>query len=508
MTPLVSMREALARRDLLGWVLDGESWAAWRTILIATFGEELTEAERVTWRELTGREQEPGQLAEEALFLVGRRGGKSRVGAVAASYVAGLCDHSAVLAPGERGLATFLAQTQRQAGVVFGYTAAIFERSPVLASLVANKTADCLELSNEIDLEVRPASFRSARGLTAVIAIGDECAFWHGDGSANADTEILGALRPALATTGGPLLLITSPYARRGEAYGIWKQHYGPDGDPRIVVVQAPSRTLNPTLPQAVVDRALKRDPHAAAAEYLAQFRTDVETLLTLEAVEACVDEGVIERPWIPGIEYKAFCDPSGGSSDSFTLAIAHREASKAVVDVAREIKAPFSPDAATQELVKLLKSYGLRHVVGDRYAGMWPRERFAAYGIEYRVGDLPKSSLYLGMVSAVNSQALALPDIERLTSQLVGLERRTARGGRDSIDHAPGGHDDLANAVAGVVHRCLHRATPPAPIFTTYATALHAAPANDELPPPHWVQHPKSETQALAAAAYRQVLQ
>jgi hypothetical protein len=31
------------------------------------------------------------------------------------------------------------------------------------------------------------------------------------------------------------------------------------------------------------------------------------------------------------------------------------------------------------------------------------------------------------------------------------GLERRTARGGRDTIDHAPGGHDDLANVVAGV---------------------------------------------------------
>jgi hypothetical protein len=32
-----------------------------------------------------------------------------------------------------------------------------------------------------------------------------------------------------------------------------------------------------------------------------------------------------------------------------------------------------------------------------------------------------------------------------------VGLEWRTARGGRDSIDHAPGAHDDLANAVAGL---------------------------------------------------------
>ena len=41
--------------------------------------------------------------------------------------------------------------------------------------------------------------------------------------------------------------------------------------------------------------------------------------------------------------------------------------------------------------------------------------------------------------------------DDARLLTQLVGLERRTARGGRDSIDHTPGAHDDLANAVAGL---------------------------------------------------------
>jgi hypothetical protein len=33
-----------------------------------------------------------------------------------------------------------------------------------------------------------------------------------------------------------------------------------------------------------------------------------------------------------------------------------------------------------------------------------------------------------------------------------LGLERRTSRGGRDSIDHAPGSHDDLANAAAGAI--------------------------------------------------------
>ena len=42
------------------------------------------------------------------------------------------------------------------------------------------------------------------------------------------------------------------------------------------------------------------------------------------------------------------------------------------------------------------------------------------------------------------------LPKSERLVNQLCGLERRTARSGKDSIDHGPGGHDDLANAVAG----------------------------------------------------------
>jgi hypothetical protein len=38
------------------------------------------------------------------------------------------------------------------------------------------------------------------------------------------------------------------------------------------------------------------------------------------------------------------------------------------------------------------------------------------------------------------------------LIAQLLGLERRTARSGKDSIDHAPGGHDDVANAAASAL--------------------------------------------------------
>jgi hypothetical protein len=47
-------------------------------------------------------------------------------------------------------------------------------------------------------------------------------------------------------------------------------------------------------------------------------------------------------------------------------------------------------------------------------------------------------------------ARAVDLLDHDKAVLQLVGLERRTARGGRDSIDHAPGAHDDIANAIAG----------------------------------------------------------
>ena len=39
------------------------------------------------------------------------------------------------------------------------------------------------------------------------------------------------------------------------------------------------------------------------------------------------------------------------------------------------------------------------------------------------------------------------------MVNQLASLERRTSRGGKATIDHSPGAHDDVANVVAGVAH-------------------------------------------------------
>jgi hypothetical protein len=157
MKPTIPIREALADAQLLGSVIAGESWQAWRVLLIAAMGEALTDEERAIFTKLTGREVEPLQRIEEAAFVVGRHGGKSRSMATLASYIAGLCKHQ--LVRGETGVLLCIAPDQRQAAIVLGYAAAAFEQSPILRQLVVNRTQDTLELTNGVSIEVRSASF-------------------------------------------------------------------------------------------------------------------------------------------------------------------------------------------------------------------------------------------------------------------------------------------------------------------------------------------------------------
>ena len=163
---------------------------------------------------------------------------------------------------------------------------------------------------------IRPASFRTIRGITGVAAICDEIAFWRSDDSANPDVETLRALRPSLATTGGMLVAISSPHAKRGELFHTFKRHFGPNGHPSILAAKAPSRVMNPSLPQQVVDRAFEEDPEAASAEYGAEFRGDLEVFVSRDAIEACVANGVTVRAPLEGVTYFGFCDPSGGSNE------------------------------------------------------------------------------------------------------------------------------------------------------------------------------------------------
>lgn len=455
--PIMAITDAIDDPELFGrWFKKPETWRAWRVFLKSLFALPMAEDELALYRQCTGRDTPPADRVNEAWLVVGRRGGKSLNLAILGAFMAAFVDWSEHLVPGELAVVTILAADRRQARAIYRYLRAMFTHVPLLAGVLVNANDDEIELSNGITIEIATASYRTIRGATVVCALCDEVSFWRSADSVSPDYEVMAALRPSMATVPNAMLLCaSSPYAKRGVLWDAYRKFYGKPGP--VLVWSADTRTMNPSLPARVVDDAYERDETAAASEYgrdgVIVFRSDLETFIAREVVEAATVPDRHELPPMAGVAYAAFTDPSGGSVDSFTLAIAHRTIDgRAVVDAVREARPPFGPDTVVQEFAALLKSYGLSAVTGDHYAGLWPRERFVAHGIDYQLSERTKSDIYRDCLPLLNSGRVELLALPRLSAQLCALERRTARSGKDSIDHPPGGHDDVSNAVAGAV--------------------------------------------------------
>jgi hypothetical protein len=453
--PGLSIIECLDDPALFAPHFPGDTWGGWRVFLKGMFALTMTAAELDQFKRITSRTVAPAAPFREAALVVGRRGGKSRVLAFIATYLATCREYTEYLAPGEMATVAIIAADRKQARTILRYILGMLKGTALLAPLIVSETGESVILSNRVAIEITTASFRVTRGYTLIACLADEIAFWRNDEtSANPDEEILSAVRPALASIPGSLLLLaSSPYAKRGALYKAYKKHFGKD-DAKVLVVQASTQEMNPRIDPEIIADAYEDDAANAAAEYGAQFRDDIAAFVARAVVEACT--AVDRRELLPqkGCGYFAFCDPSGGSADSMTLAIAHHDRGRGVtiLDAVREIKPPFQPSQVVAEFAVVIKSYGLSTVHGDRYAGEWPRERFTEHGITYELSDRPKSDIYRDSLPLMNSRMVELLDIPRLANQLCDLERRTARGGRDSIDHPPGGHDDLANAAAGAI--------------------------------------------------------
>lgn len=438
--------DAMEDPNLFADDFDGDSWDYWKALLSGFYG---LPTDQDKYQELTHLDPQ-GTEYDELWLCIGRRAGKSRIAALLAVYEACFINHAQHLAPGERSTVLVIAADRKQARSVMRYIRGLLD-SPMLKRLVISDQAESIELRNYAVIEVATASHRATRGYTVSCCILDEIAFFRDQG-ANPDVEILSAIRPSLATLGGKLIALSSPYARRGVLWNTYHRHFGNNDSNKILVAQAPTLLMNHTLPEHIVEEALALDPLSAAAEYLAQFRSDVENFVTREVVDACTIRGRHELPYCSQYEYTAFVDPSGGAHDAFTMAIAHLEKDIVVIDAIRVAKPPFSPSAVTESLCDFLQTYNITKVSGDRYAGQWVSEQFVKHHVAYHQSPAPKNELYTDLLPVLNSQLVELLDDKQLYQELVNLERRTSRTGRDIVDHPPSGYDDIANAVAGVV--------------------------------------------------------
>jgi hypothetical protein len=400
----------------------------------------------------SGLSKWPSKPYKEATLISGARGRKTETAADIITYesIFNVPPHSA----GEQVHHIVVAPTRKQSGLCKNYVSARFNQNALFGSFMVHEVREHIYLNNSAVISVLSSDYKTLQGFTAAVAVVDEAAYMDSEGQRPL-IEVIRTLKARLLSTDGTLIKITTPYGKFGPVFDDFKRHWGVDGA-SVLVFKATTLEMNPTLKSELIEQALQDDYEGSKALYLAEFRDDRETYVSIEVVEACVVPGRYELPFVSGENYASFCDPAGGSGkDSMTLAIGHtQEDGTKVVDVLREVRPPFSPDETVQDFAKLLKGYGLYRVVGDRYGGDWPAERFRAYGIEYEVSPKVKSDLYKEMLPDLNAGRVELLDSERLVNQIVSLERRVSRGGRSTIDHPAAGskHDDLANAVAGLV--------------------------------------------------------
>jgi hypothetical protein len=215
MSRALGIDKVMSDARLLGSQLgDIRTWLTWLAILKAAFVLPLDAEELEIFNAIAGGRPLPKKRLRELWVLAGRRSGKSRMAALLACYFALFVKHH--LVAGERGMVLVLAASVEQSMVVFQYTLAFLQNSPALAKEVANVTRNEIRLRNGIVIAVHANSFRSVRGRTLVACIFDETSFWRDLSTATPAEEVYTAILPALLTTNGMLVSISSPYRKLG----------------------------------------------------------------------------------------------------------------------------------------------------------------------------------------------------------------------------------------------------------------------------------------------------
>jgi hypothetical protein len=451
----LSIIELMDDHALVGDAYAGSSWQTWRVVLAAAHGLALNGEQLEIFRSVAGNREPPKRRVKELWCVVGRRGGKDSIAALIAEHAMLFAAESAKRRPGEKLTAMCIACDKSQAGIVLGYLKGLLRGSDLITPLITREDSETIEMENGIEAIVAPNSFRSIRGRTLCVAVLDEVAYFRSEDAATPDFEVFNALLPGLSTVKGAMLVgISSPYRRSGLLFEKWRDHFGHDDDD-VLVVHGPTLTFNPTVDRKIIDDAVARDPAAASAEWLAQWRDDISGFLDAQWIDRAATLPAGELPPQAGQSYVAFLDPSGGRSDAMVCAIAHLDGEQVVVDAVRGRKAPFDPASVTVEFAELMHSYHCSQATSDRYSGEWVVSAFADRGITIKTAELSKSEIYLEAEPLFARGAITIPADRILLAELRNLERRTHRGGKDTVDHPFGGHDDYANAACGAAYLC-----------------------------------------------------
>ena len=439
---------------------------------------------------------EPYQPHEyrEGWGVFGVRAGKtSSLAAPIVAYEALCGGHEDFVRKGRPAICFLIAQDLRMSKYALSSINDILNRVPFLEadtarSWIVNRTADRIELKNNVTIAVCPPTVKSVRGYDAPVAVMDEVGVWYTmTDSANPDSEIYRQVASRQAQFEFPKIVgISSPWAKHGLLYDRWRQgtdgkrllcrqcrgtgeqwcqHPSPakDAAKDILVLHAPTAMLhNPLVKREFLAQEQRRDPLAYDREYNAHFAASVSGFLNGPALEACVEVGTLERTPDPSNVYVAAIDPAF-RRDRFACAIAHVEEKGVVVDAIRQFVPvpglPLNPEEVLDQLRPLLQSYAIHTVYTDQYH----LESLGQLALQRGLSLEPttftassKAAIFGSLQQLVGQKRLHLLDHGETLHELSMLERRLSANGLVQIRAPEGQHDDLATVVALVCYKSL----------------------------------------------------
>ena len=209
---------------------------------------------------------------DRVLLNCSRQSGKSTMSAVVAL-------HCALYHPGS--LVLCLAPALRQSQELFSKIAGFYrDLGRPVAPQGERKLS--LELENDSRIVTLPGSEKTIRGFSgAALLLVDE--------ASRVDNALYYAIRPMLAVSGGSLMMLSTPYGRRGVFHEEWT---GGEGWERYEV----PATKCPRIPGPFLEAERRSMPEWwYAQEYMCEFRETEDQLWTHEMIEGARDDDLEE---------------------------------------------------------------------------------------------------------------------------------------------------------------------------------------------------------------------
>jgi hypothetical protein len=242
---------------------------------MATLADDLALAlDRVEFARSVGIEPDPWQRdllqspADRVLLNCSRQSGKSTMAAI-------LALHQALYHP--LSLVLILAPAERQAKELFGKVTDFYRELHGATPTQSDRKLG-MHLANGSRIEALPGSERTIRGFSgASLLILDE--------AARVDDALYYAVRPMLAVSGGSLMLLSTPYGRRGVFFEEWT------GGETWTRFEVPA-TSCPRIPVAFLEAERRSMPEWwYRQEYGCEFMETEDQLFTHAMIEGARDD-------------------------------------------------------------------------------------------------------------------------------------------------------------------------------------------------------------------------